>query len=130
MAEGKKNYIPLEKLEVYQLARKLSKIAWTIHENLEWQDKKTMGDQFLSATDSVGANIVEGYRRYHHLERIKFFYTSRASLAEANDHWLALLYERKRIHEDVFRKFQKISEKLLFKLNNFIASVYRSKEKQ
>jgi len=43
----KKKYIPLKDLEVYKLARELSKIAWEIYQDLSWQDKKTMGDQFL-----------------------------------------------------------------------------------
>lgn len=68
----KKKYILLKDLEVYQLARELSRIGWDIYENLSWQDKKIMGDQFIEATDSVGANITEGYSRFHYLDRINF----------------------------------------------------------
>ena len=64
-----KKFIPLKNLEVYKLARELSRIAWGIYESLDWREKKTMGDQFLSATDSVGANIAEGYSRFHYLDR-------------------------------------------------------------
>jgi len=92
-----KKFIPLKNLEVYKLARELSKIAWEIYQDLDWQDRKTMGDQFLTATDSAGANIAEGYSRYHYLDRIKFYYNSRASLSEANDHWIELLNERKKL---------------------------------
>ncbi len=88
-------YIPLKDLEVYGLARKMSSIAWGIYEELSWQDKKIMGDQFIESTDSVGSNIAEGYRRYHYLDKIKY-YTSRASLSESFAHWLELLYERKK----------------------------------
>lgn len=28
-----------------------------------------MGDQFITAADSFGANIVEGYGRYHNLDK-------------------------------------------------------------
>ncbi|GIV44793.1 MAG: hypothetical protein KatS3mg035_1916 [Bacteroidia bacterium] len=31
-----------------------------------------MGDQFVRATDSIGANIAEGYGRFHYLEKLKF----------------------------------------------------------
>jgi four helix bundle protein len=68
-----KKYIPLSDLEVYKLARELSKIAWEIYQDLDWQDKKTMGNQFLEATDSVGGNIAEGYGRHHYLDQIKFY---------------------------------------------------------
>ena len=52
-----KKYIPAKELVVYQLARKLSIMAWEIFSNLSWEDKKNMGDQFISSTDSVGANV-------------------------------------------------------------------------
>ena len=55
-----------------------------------------MGDQFIEAVDSVGANIAEGYGRFHYLDRIKFYYNSRASLIECNEHWIELLKERKK----------------------------------
>jgi hypothetical protein len=36
-------FIPLHDLEVYQLARQLSKLAWKIFERLGWEDKKSNG---------------------------------------------------------------------------------------
>jgi len=76
----KKKHILLKDLEVYKLARELSKVGWEIYQNLPWQDKKIMGDQFITATDSFGANVAEGYSLYHYLDKIKFFYNTRASL--------------------------------------------------
>ena len=81
----KKKYIQLKNLEVYKLARELSSIAWDIYKSLDWRDKKIMGDQFISSTDSFGANIAEGYTRYHFLDKIKFLYNARASLVEATE---------------------------------------------
>ncbi len=31
-----------------------------------------MGDQFIKSIDSVGANIADGYGRFHYLDRINF----------------------------------------------------------
>ncbi|MGR3219690.1 MAG: four helix bundle protein [Candidatus Anammoxibacter sp.] len=121
-------YIELKDLEVYQLARQLSKLAWGIYEPLTWQNKKIMGDQFIESTDSVGANIAEGYGRFHYLDKIKFYYTSRASLFESCIHWLELLEERKKITRDQFNEVKEIVDKLTIKLNNFISSTYRAKE--
>jgi len=70
-----KKFIPVKDLEVYKLAREISKIAWEIYQNLDWHERKTMGDQFLTATDSVGANIAEGYSRFHYLDKIRFYTT-------------------------------------------------------
>jgi len=39
-----------------------------------------MGNQFLTAADSVGANIDEGYGRFHHLDRVKFLDYGLASM--------------------------------------------------
>jgi four helix bundle protein len=78
-----KKYIPLRDLEVYKLARELSKIGWEIYDSLDWQTKKIMGDQFIEAPASAAANIAEGYGRHHYLDKIKFFYNARASLRNA-----------------------------------------------
>jgi four helix bundle protein len=115
-----KNYIPIQELIVYQLARKLSTIAWDIYSKMSFEDKKIMGDQFIRSTDSVGANIAEGYSRFHHLDRVRFYYNSRASQSEATDHWLSLLLERDKISQDTFDKYKSISKELQIKLNNFI----------
>ncbi len=127
----KNSYIPLKDLKVYKLARDLSKIGWGIYESLNWQDKKIIGDQFIRAIDSVGANIAEGYSRYHYLDKIRFYYISRASLAESCDHWTELLYERKKISFEDYDKMKVIKRELSIKLNNFISSTYfeRSEEK-
>jgi four helix bundle protein len=123
-----KNYIPIQELIVYQLARKLSTIAWDIYSKMSFEDKKIMGDQFIRSTDSVGANIAEGYSRFHHLDRVRFYYNSRASQSEATDHWLSLLLERDKISQDTFDKYKSISKELQIKLNNFIKHTKDEKE--
>lgn len=89
-----------------------------------------MGDQFIESTDSVGANIAEGYGRFHYLDKIKFFYNARGSLMECNEHWVELLYERQKIPEALPQSFKNIAKELLIKLNNFITAVYNSKREQ
>lgn len=125
-----KKYIILKDLEVYQLARRLSEIGWNIYKILDWQDKKIMGEQFIRSTDSIGANIAEGYGRFHYLDKIKFFYNSRASLYESSFHWLELLQEREKITSKVGSHYAEIAELLSLKLNNFINSTYASKQQQ
>jgi four helix bundle protein len=125
-----KKYIKLKDLEVYKLARELSAIVWGVYEKLDWQDRKIMGDQFIESADSVGSNIAEGYGRYHYLDRIKFYYNARASFAEAYDHWLELLYERRKIKKEIFEKIKGRAEKLSIKLNNFISATYNAKESE
>jgi four helix bundle protein len=123
----KKEYIPLKDLEVYQLARELSKMAWIIYDKMGWQDKKIIGDQFISSIDSIGANIAEGYGRFHYLDRVRFLYNSRGSMLEAVNHWLELLSERNKISQPEFNEMKLVADKLSIKLNNFIRSIYESK---
>jgi four helix bundle protein len=125
-----KKFIPLKDLEVYKLARKLSLKGWEIYQEMDWQTKKIIGDQFLSSLDSIGANIAEGYGRYHYLDQIKFYYNARGSLRESCEHWLELLKERKIINEKNYQEMKTIAQDLSVKLNNFIASTYKQKNKQ
>lgn len=126
----RKQYIKSRDLEVYKLARELSRLGWDIFSKLSWQEKKIMGDQFIESTDSVGANIVEGYRRFHYLDKIKFYYTARASLSESSEHWLELLFERKKVSDNLYKEFLRIADRLSLKINNFITATYKSKYEQ
>jgi four helix bundle protein len=116
----KKPYITIKDLLVYQLARKLSVIGWDIYSKMNFEDKKLMGDQFIRSTDSVGANIAEGYSRFHYLDKVRFYYNARASQSESTDHWAELLFERKRISQQTLEEYKSISKDLQIKLNNFI----------
>jgi len=122
-------HIELQKLEVYSLSRRLSLVVWSIYEKLTWQTKKVIGDQFIESTDSVGANIAEGYGRYHYLDRIKFFYNARGSLLESK-HWIELMSERKLLADQTsLKKYLEIYEVLVPKLNGWISAVYKAKSK-
>ena len=128
--ESYQTYITLQNLEVYQLSRELSRLAWKIYEQLDWQMKKVNGDQFLTSTDSTGANIAEGYGRFHYQDKIKFYYYSRGSLRECNEHWIELLHERNKVSEEYYKMYKEAAHKFSLKLNNFIAATYRSKDNQ
>ncbi|MBU1132235.1 four helix bundle protein [Patescibacteria group bacterium] len=45
-------------------------------------EKFGLTSQIRRAVISITANIAEGYERYHYKDKIKFYYISRASLAE------------------------------------------------
>jgi four helix bundle protein len=123
------NFIELKNLEVYQLSRKLSTIAWQIFSRMDYMDKKHIGDQFLRSVDSVGANIAEGYGRYHYLDKVRFYYNSRASHYEAFTHWLELMLEREKVSNAEFISISETALKLQVKLNNFISSTTKNARK-
>ncbi|HEY3277351.1 MAG TPA: four helix bundle protein [Syntrophorhabdaceae bacterium] len=97
----------LEELQIYGIARELSRIGWNVYRELKNEYRFGIGRQYLEAADSVGANIAEGYGRYHYLDSIKFYYNARGSLWEFK-HWTDLLHERdlisKEVHEESVTK--------------------------
>ncbi len=125
--EPKNKFIPLQDLEVYRLARKLSSLAWVIYQRLTFQQRKVWGDQMLSAVDSVGANIAEGYARFHFSEKSRFYYISRGSFSEGVEHWIDLGFEREIVSIQEFESFSKIRLDIQVKLNNMIRSTYSAK---
>lgn len=93
---------------------------------MDWKLKKIIGDQFIRAIDSMGANIAEGYGRFHYLDRTKFYYIARGSLFESK-HWLFLLKERQKITEKEFNNLLEDLEIFNRQLNKFIKLTYSKK---
>ena len=109
----------LEDLETYKLAREVSGDAWEIYKDFPWETRKVIGDQFIRAIDSIGANIAEGRGRFHYLDRNKFNYNARGSLIESI-HWIELLAERGIVQKEKGEALKNKIEDLNHKLNNYI----------
>lgn len=120
------DYLRLGDLLAYKIAVQLARKSWQIYERLNWQEKKILGDQFITSVDSVGANIAEGYGRFHYLDRIKFYYNSRGSLLEAK-HWVFTLKERTKITKEEYKELMNVLESLHKQLNIYIKSCYPKK---
>ena len=111
----------LDDLEVYQIAREIGRLAWNVYKDLKNEYRFSTGQQFLESVGSIGANIAEGFGRYHYLDSAKFYYNARGSLWEAK-HWTETLHERDLMSEEIFETISKKYTILAVKLNNFIAS--------
>lgn len=114
----------LVEIEIYNKSRDISRLAWPVYASFDWSAKKVIGDQWIEAIDSVGANIAEGHGRYHFADRNRFNYNARGSLVEAQ-HWTGLLAERKIISDDIAQELQKLLRDLLISLNAAIKSTKR-----
>jgi len=114
--------LELGKLEVYKLSLKLSDIIWQIYIDLSNDLKYNIGSQVIRSIDSIGANIAEGYGRFHYKDSVKFYYNARGSLWESK-HWIHLLYKRNLIEKKEYEQIIKKLEVLGKKLNGFIKSV-------
>ena len=112
----------LEKLQVYTISRDISKAVWDIYQEMGKENKILIGQQLVRSVDSVGANIAEGYGRFHYLDSAKFYYNARGSLSEAR-HWVELLSERQIIKEGPGKKIINDMDMLGKKLNSFITTL-------
>ena len=118
----------LGKLEIYKISLRLSSLGWNIYTILPKDLKYNIGNQTIRAIDSIGANIAEGYGRYHYKDSIKFYYNARGSLWESK-HWIYLLYKRNLISKDLYVEFIDSLEILGKKLNGFIRNLKDFNEK-
>ncbi|PIZ71123.1 four helix bundle protein [Candidatus Peregrinibacteria bacterium CG_4_10_14_0_2_um_filter_43_11] len=109
----------LKDLEVYQLARELGKLVWNIVIQWDYSKRKTIGDQWTQSTDSISANIAEGYGRYYFKETIRFYYYSRGSEFESYD-WFEKAKERGLLKEGEIDQFQILMDQIPKELNILI----------
>ena len=118
----------LENLSVFKLADELSDEVWELVSGWKWFAKKTIGDQWVRSTDSVGANIAEGYGRYYFGEYLIFLYYARGSLKESI-YWASKAKKRELITEEEYGHLNKKYGKLPLELNKVIKIVKNTKKK-
>jgi four helix bundle protein len=105
----------LEDLEIYTLSERFADEIW--FKVIEWEyfAKDTLGKQLARSADSIGANIAEGFGRYHYKENKNFCYFSRGSLIETKA-WLKKAKTRNLMtmgdFQDLFQKLETIHIKL------------------
>lgn len=111
-----------EDLEVYKLSMDLSDKIWNLVIKWEYFPKDTIGKQWIRASDSISANISEGFGRNNFKDQRSFYYYSRGSLCESKT-WLDKAKRRNLIDEETYQMMINEFNVLGIKLNNFINSV-------
>lgn len=110
-----KRYLKLNDIECYKIAFHLSNYVWDLVINWQQFEKNTIGEQFISAIDSISANIAEGFGRYTKKDKIKFYRYSQGSLTECLD-WNQKAKVRNLLNEDdynyIFNELQKLPKAL------------------
>ncbi|MFP4664846.1 MAG: four helix bundle protein [Bacteroidales bacterium] len=114
----------IEDLEVYQLAMKYAEEVYAIVIKWDSFNKYSLGQQWIDAADSIGANISEGFGRYHYKDNKRFCYFSRGSLSECKT-WCTKAYNRNLISEEIFIKLKNDKVLIYKKLNSYINSIGR-----
>lgn len=113
------NYLSLNDIEAYRIAFDLSNKVWDIVMTWPFIAQKTIGAQFIDATDSISANIAEGFGRYHKKDKIKFYYYSRGSVLECFD-WLEKSIKRKLITSEQYDELKTEFDKLPKSINGLV----------
>ncbi len=111
----------IHELDVYKLSEDLSNLIWYGFDKWSVKSQNTIGYQIIRSSDSIAANLAEGYGRYTPADRKKFYLYARGSFEETKT-WLRKLIRRKVIGEDEISEYQRIIEELGPKLNAFIKS--------
>lgn len=112
-------YQDLEDLRIYQKSMDLAERIWRIANGWNNTAKHTIGYQIIRSSDSIAANIAEGYGRYFYKENRQFCYIARGSLYETKT-FLAKSYNRDLIGEREYKELNNSLEDLIRMLNSYI----------
>lgn len=115
----------LEDLEIYQKANFIADEIWDEVVHWDFFKKDTVGKQMVRSVDSIGANISEGFGRYHYKDRLKFIFYSRGSLYETKT-WLRKSKKRKLIAQEKCDRLLRELDILGVKVNNYINTLRKN----
>ena len=109
-------------LEIYQLALDLADWLYDITTDFPAEEKYNIVSQLRRAATSIGANIAEGYGRFHYKENIQYCRQARGSLAETK-HFIIFSKRRKYVTQEILEEFLAKYKQLQIKINNYIKSI-------
>jgi len=109
----------IEDLEIYVLSELFANEVWQLVIKWDYFAKDTIGKQFVRSADSIGANIAEGFGRFHYKENKNFCYFSRGSIIETKS-WLKKAKDRELIPDEQYNSLLQKLELIHIKLNAYI----------
>jgi four helix bundle protein len=89
-------------------------------------EKWSLAEQLRRSSQSVPANIAEGYGRFYYQEGVRFCYIARGSLEETYSH-ITLAYKLKYIPDEIYKDIAHEIEGLLRMLHGYIHYLKESK---
>ena len=99
-------------LEVWRRGHKLVIKIYSVTKKYPGEEKYTLVTQTIRAAGSITANIAEGFSRYYYKDRARFYYNSRGSISELQNH-LIVAKDLKYITQGEFQDLYKISGKFV-----------------
>jgi len=116
--------LTLDEIIVYQRAMQFGERIYSIVIAWKYFSQTTIGKQLIEASDSIAANISEGYGRYFFKENRNFCFYARGSLTETKT-WIIKANNRKLIQEEEAKLLLSEIEILHKMLNRYIKSIGR-----
>lgn len=114
-----KKFVRLNDVHAYKTAFHLSNYVWDIVITWNFFPRDTIGKQFVTAVDSISANIAEGFGRHYKKSKIQFYRYSLGSAKESFD-WNEKSRRRKLLSEDQYIHIFKQLSLLPKEIHSFI----------
>jgi len=112
-------------LEIYKLSLGIAVDVYRITKLFPKEERFSLTDQLQRAIASIGANIAEGFGRFHYKDKLIYCYNSRGSLYEAI-YFLELAFEIGYVNERDKTDLISRLDRLAVKLNNFISATKKT----
>jgi len=109
----------VENLDCYQVSYAVSNKVWKIVKGWDYFCRSTIGNQFVRSTDSISANIAEGFGRYTKKDKIRFYRIAYASTLESLD-WLTKIEQRQLLKPHELKQVNQALERLPKLINQLI----------
>lgn len=123
----------VKSLETLKVWKKAKEFALRVYREalplLPSEEKWNLNQQLRRSSNSIPANIAEGYGRFYYQETIRFCYIARGSLEETLSH-LVMCYELKYIPKTLFDSLEQDGEKQTQLINGYIGYLKRSQQGQ
>ena len=109
-------------LDAWKISHKLAIGIYQITKNFPPDEKYSLVDQLRRSASSVGANLAEGYGRYHYKDKQRFYYLSQGSIKEVQN-FLILAKDLKYIDEIQYKMHWDCSKDAERLINGLIKSI-------
>ena len=102
-------------LEIYKITKKFPK-----------EELYGITSQLRRATSSIGANIAEGFSKYHYNDKVRFYHNARGSVSETQN-FLFLSKDLNFLDSKQFQILFNLSKEVIKLINGLVRSIEKQK---
>jgi len=113
-------------LDAWKKAHEFSLAVYRITKKFPTEERYGMTSQLRRAVTSVGANIAEGFSRYHFNDKVRFYHNARGSISETQN-FLFLAKDIGCLNDGAFESLFRQSKDIAMLINGLIRSIDRQR---